>query len=191
MTTEISSAKGRIVLETKAEVKLRSWIKVLTTRCQEMKPTISSLDKVRDVIQIIGNCPGLARPEFHIPLWVGKWVARKSEYNMQLYTDAEIDEQMDDFCKSFGKYKGFEVRAAETSEIIERTIEGIPLKNTATLPLMAKCPNCEGDTDEDYGRPHKDKHARICWDPQHDLGAKYRKNCDTGRKAVMCVVDRG
>merc|ERR1719343_1113526 len=191
MTTEISSAKGRIVLETKAEVKLRQWITVLTKRCNDMKPTISSLDKVRDVIQIIGNCPGLSRPEFHIPLWVGRWVYRDEDFDLETYTDKEIDAQLDAFCKGFGYYNGFPVRSAETSEIIERTIEGIPEKNSATLALMAKCPNCEGKDDEAYGVQHKSGHARICWDKDKDLGSTYRNDCETGRKAVMCVVDRG
>merc|ERR1719436_1236766 len=39
-------------------------------------------------------------------------------------------------------------RAAETSEIMLRSIEGIPAKNTAIPALIGTCPHCEGDEDE-------------------------------------------
>merc|ERR1719436_1260365 len=112
---EVTEMKGQIKTESKAEATLRNRIQILKTRCQEMEETVSSLDHVREAIQVLDACPGISRPEFHVPLWTGKWIS--DLFDPLNYTDDEIDEQMDAYCKSKGTYKGMPVRAAETSEI--------------------------------------------------------------------------
>jgi hypothetical protein len=186
ITEEIVSMKGRIKLESKAELQLRSRISILTTRCKEMEATESSLDKVRDVIHVLGACPGLGRPEFHIPKWTGRFLEAKFEPTLK--TDEEIDAQMNALCKQEGTFEGFPVRAAETGEIEQLTIEGMPLTNTHKEPLMGTCPGCAGDA---YDK-HESGHFRTCWDPEASLTSSgMRTTCSDGRKAVMCVVDRG
>merc|ERR1719203_2457662 len=96
-------------------------------------------------------------------------------------------------------------RAAETSEIMLRTVEGCPPTNTAEIPLMGTCPNCEGDDDEapapynphdgsaydDSPPRHASGHARVCWDPAAPLTTEGRRtDCHGGKKAILCVIDQ-
>lgn len=186
ITEEIVAMKGRIKLESKAELQLRARISLLTTRCKEMEATESSLDKVRDVIHVLGACPGLGRPEFHIPKWTGKFVT--AHFNPSTQTDDEIDAAMNALCKSGGTFEGFPTRAAETGEIEQLTIEGMPLTNTADVPLMGACPGCAGNPYSSYVSGH----FHTCWDQKASLtSGGMRTDCSDGVKAVMCIVDRG
>merc|ERR1711971_669953 len=98
MTEKVVDVKGRIQLGMRAETKLRAHIKILTHECQGLGATESALDKVRDVIHVLGSCPGLSRPKFHIPLWVGKWyqgLLDTTTYD----TDEQIDAALTKLCQ--------------------------------------------------------------------------------------------
>jgi hypothetical protein len=210
MTTTVSSYthkleqyQVRIKAAIKLEVSIRSHITLLTTKCGEMDATISSLDKVRDAIHVLGVCPGLGRLTFTLPQFTGQML--DGDFDTTAMTDASVDEKMNALCAanppnsllqtqtSPGPVEViYHYRAAETSEIMLRSIEGIPLRNTAAVPLLGTCPNCAGLDDEpDADVVHLSGHFRVCWDPEAALNAiQKRKDCSSGKKAVMCVKEQ-
>jgi hypothetical protein len=196
-THKLTAYKLRIEQTFKLEVEMQSHIKVLAQKCGEMEATVSSLDKVRDAIHVMGVCPGLGKLTFVIPKYTGTMM--KQEFDSTAQNDAQIDEIMNDLCaKAFpdtsdqnNPHIQYWYRAAETSEIMLRSIEDMPDSNDATVPLMGTCPNCDGNKDEDDGPQHASGYARICWDPDAKLDAtNKRSDCSTGKKAIMCVQDR-
>jgi hypothetical protein len=168
-----------------------------------MDATVSSLDKVRDAIHIIGACPGLGTIEFKVPTWTGVW--KEAVFDTEAKTDDMIDAEMNELCASntFSDASLMETspttiqplpkkyRAAETSEIMLKAIDGLPQTNTAGVPLMGTCPNCQGDPDEAGGPQHASGHARVCWQPDSFLLTQYRNtDCSSGGlKAVICVEE--
>merc|ERR1712187_679897 len=105
----------------------------------QMGATVSSLDKVRDAIHILGLCPGIGRISFATPSWHGEFAERN--FDLVTMDDASIDASMEDACKQLN----VSFRAVETSEIMLKTVTGIPSTNTMSVPLVGTCPNCEGD----------------------------------------------
>jgi hypothetical protein len=217
-THKLEAYKLRIEGSYRLEVQMRSHIRILATRCGEMAATVSSLDKVRDAIHVLGVCPGLGRITFVIPKWTGQllvvdWPALGLDW--AALTDAQIDEELNRICAdnapvttptpttpspvslaqtSQGPQPAVVMiyRAAESSELMLRSIEGMPTRNEASVPLMGICPNCAGadDTPESLIQ-HASGHQRVCWDPDAVLDTfNKRKDCEGGRKAVMCVEDR-
>lgn len=180
--------KTRFAAAQRAETKLQNQVEHLTKRCHSMDETVSCLGKIRDAIHILGLCPGLGRPEFKIPVWTGTWVT--AEIPCSSMTDAKVDEVLNGLCAKQVQ-EGRPARAAECSEIEEKTIENMPTTNTARVPLLALCPNCEGDDDAVSGIHTVAGHQRKCWDPEVDLcQTTARRSCATGLKAVLCVYDR-
>jgi hypothetical protein len=215
MTTTVSSFQHkleayhtRLTAAYKLEVKIQHHISLLVTRCGEMDATVSSLDKVRDAIQIMGVCPGLGRLTFSIPKWTGQIL--DGDFDTHSFTDAEIDAQMNKLCADSPPSAGWDTslmqmetspvgityifRAAETSEIMLRSISDIPTSNTALIPMMGPCPNCEGKEDPadvDLADEHASGHFRVCWDPEAALSAtSKREDCTAGKKAVLCVAEQ-
>jgi hypothetical protein len=196
--------KVRIREAYQAEWKLRVHIEELTMRCKSMDATVSSLDKVRDAIHIIGACPGLGAIEFKIPTWTGFW--KEAYFDTIGKTSDMIDAEMNQLCAS-NPFSDSDMsmmetspptiltlpkkyRAAETSEIMLKAIDGMPQTNTAGLPIIGTCPNCQGDPDEADGPQHASGHARVCWQPDSVLVMQYRStDCTAGRKAVVCVEE--
>jgi hypothetical protein len=195
-THKLEAYRTRIQASFRLEVNLRSHIAALVSRCGEMTATVSSLDKVRDAIRVLGVCPGLGRLTFVIPKFTGQLLAE--DFNSMASTDPEIDEAMNALCASNAPNEEppspaikYIYRAAESSELLLRSIEDMPSSNTASVPLMGTCPNCEGTPDVPDGVQHASLHSRICWDPDAEInGVTKRRDCSTGRKAVMCVQDR-
>lgn len=187
MSGQLQSFRPSMEAANDAETKLRDQIRQVSNKCASMEATVSSLDKVRDAIQILNLCPSATRPRFRIPVWLGNWVT--GSFDVVGQTDSAVDEAMNALCA--GLHDGAETaRAAETSEIAERTIQGSPLTNTAAVPLMGTCPNCHGDADPSEGGSHRSGHARICWDPEASLSEHGRRtDCSSGRKAVLCVTE--
>jgi prefoldin subunit 5 len=178
-TEKLQSMKSKMQDVENAADELRKQVTDLTAKCQEMEDTVSSLDAVRDSIHIMNSCPGLERAEFHIPLWVGTWV--RMSFGPGLDT-ATVDKRMNKRCEK--DFNG--ARAAETSEIEQHTVEGMPSSNTGTVPLWGTCPNCQGDTVAGHN-------FRVCWDTGAPITPEdKRTDClMTGPKIVMCVQDRG
>merc|ERR1719199_1956035 len=114
LTEKVIQVKGRITIGHEAEQKLTQHIRALKKECSGLSATTSALDKVRDVISVMGACPGLRRPEFHIPAWTGEWVV--GELDTKLFTDEEMDKKMHLLCRT-NSASGTNVRAAEVSEI--------------------------------------------------------------------------
>lgn len=154
-----------------------------------MSATVSSLDKVRDAIHVLGLCPGLGRISFITPTWVaGDFVS--VDIDSENLDDAGVDAQMEAACKGLNA----SFRAVETSELMLKTVTGLPQTNTMTKPLIGTCPNCEGDADEydasgvALGVEHASGHMRVCWDPGMTLDTLNRRtDCSAGAKAVLCV----
>jgi hypothetical protein len=169
-----------------AEKRLRDHLAELSKACSQMDATGRGLDAVRDAIKALQACPGLVRPEFHIPIWVGKWLDFVLDSSK---SDKENDEEMNAKCKgAFGE----NTRAAEVSEIEGGFIEAMPRTNTAAVLVVGTCPKCEGKSDDETGLDNKDHHARICWDVNKTFNhASRRTDCSKHEKAVMCVRDRG
>merc|ERR1719183_1365688 len=103
MTTTITSYTEKLTLYRERiqgaitlEINLRTHIAALVQRCGEMEATVSSLDKVRDAIQVMGACPGLGRINFVIPKFTGQVLVET--FNTMSATDEEIDEAMNKLC---------------------------------------------------------------------------------------------
>lgn len=169
-----------------AETKLRKHVADLKTTCSQLDATGRGLDSVRDAIHALQACPGLIRPEFHIPLFSGEWVSFELD---NAKSDQANDAAMTAACQA--KF-GSGVRVAEVSEIEGGFIEGMPRNNTATLPLLPACPKCKGKPDSETELTNVDGHSRICWDTGKPLNRAHRReDCSKHLKAVACVRDRG
>lgn len=181
LVSEIGALRPRLEDAMKAESKLRGQIKDLTDQCGAVAPTVSDLDKVRDAIHALSDCPGLSRVKFSLPKWTGTWVAFNQ--NAEASGDKDQDKAMNVACSKASPG----TRAAEVDEIQEQTIEGIPSSNTSPNPLIGTCPNCEGKADTSYISGH----ARVCWDTEKPLTLKERsETCGSGKKAVLCVTEK-
>jgi len=196
-TTKLETFRSRVQESNHAETTLRLQIVELARRCQEMEVTVSSLDKVRQTIHVLDLCPGgPSKAEFRIPVWLGHWVV--GNFDTVHKSDGQIDQELNALCaqqiqltSSPAGIGGGQPRAAEVSEIQQLTIDGAPAENTAQVPLIGTCPNCEGAEDMPELPQHASGHARICWDPGEPLtSAARRTDCSQGRKAVLCVIDR-
>jgi hypothetical protein len=177
---KLESLRPRLESATNAEAILRKQVKTLTNECEDLEPTISDLDKVRDAIRALSECPGLSRSKFALPKWTGEWVRIKQTKKGQ--SDKDLDKIMDEACKESAKG----TRAAEIGEIEEATVLGIPRTNTGKVPLLGTCPNCEGDDDDD----RKSGHLRKCWRAGKNLNMKDKStNCGQGPRVVLCVND--
>jgi hypothetical protein len=178
---ELQSLRPRLEGALASEKELRKHVETLTSECDDLGPTVSDLDKVRDTITALSACPGLSRVQFALPRWVGTWVS--FDQNSKANTDEEQDKEMDVACNKIAPGS----RAAEVGEIQEQTVEGIPTTNTSPAPLLGACPDCAGALDETF----QSKHGRICWDTDValDLSSR-RENCGIGKKSILCVVDR-
>jgi uncharacterized protein YoxC len=178
---ELQSLRPRLDGAMKSEKELRAHVKELTNQCDDLGPTISDLNKVREAIRALSSCPGLSRVKFALPKWVGTWATFSQ--NGKAQTDDDQDKEMNSACQKIAPGS----RAAEVGEIQGQTVEGIPTTNTAPDPLMGACPDCAGEEDKWF----QSKHSRVCWDADAtlDLGSR-RNNCGTGRKAILCVIDR-
>jgi len=187
---KLETYKSRIHHAYSVEANLRAHIVALTARCNTMGATVSSLDKVRDAIAVIGLCPGIGKLTFTLPEWVGTFIT--GTFDSFTMTDAQIDDAMNLECQALKQSPTDNIRAAETSEILLRSVKGMPTTNMAALPLMGPCPNCAGDDDEPGGPQHASGHARICWDVGQTLsGITRRTDCSSGRKALLCVREVG
>jgi hypothetical protein len=201
-THKLETYKVRIQAAFRLEVQMRAHISMLVTRCGEMEATVSSLDKVRDAIHVMGVCPGLGRLAFVIPKFSGQF--EMETFDLIGLTDEEIDAQANQLCEaanagslaqtstSENQYVRLFYRAAESSEIMLRSIEDMPQRNNAGVPLLGTCPHCGGQDDVADGPQHTSGHERICWDPDSELSTlTKRMDCDGNlRKAVMCVQDQ-
>jgi hypothetical protein len=185
-TESLQGLKPKLQDALNAEARLRDHIQVLSNECSQLNATESSLDQVRLAIQALEACPGLVRPEFHIPEWVGNWTTFQLDNQK---TDLQNDDAMLAACQAaFGE----ETRPAEVGEIEAHSIEGAPvMNNTADVPLLGACPRCEGRADNDTGLVNAQGHARACWFPGTPLTAASRQDCSKNLKAIMCVTDRG
>merc|ERR1719316_1626231 len=180
LVKKLESLRPRLESATEAEKMLRKQVKTLTNECEDLEPTISDLDKVRDAIRALSECPGLSRSKFALPTWIGDWVRIKQTKKGQ--SDDDLDKAMDSACKKAEKG----TRAAEIGEIEEATVLGIPRTNTGKVPLIGTCPNCEGDDDDS----RKSGHLRKCWRAGKALNMKEKStNCGEGPRVVLCVQD--
>merc|ERR1719324_1386239 len=71
--SELQSLRPRLDSASSSEENLRKHVRELTAECDDLDPTVSDLDKVRDAIQALSACPGLSRVKFSLPKWVGTW----------------------------------------------------------------------------------------------------------------------
>eukprot|EP00927_Polykrikos_kofoidii_P032660 TRINITY_DN2775_c0_g1_i1.p1 TRINITY_DN2775_c0_g1~~TRINITY_DN2775_c0_g1_i1.p1 ORF type:complete len:781 (-),score=159.16 TRINITY_DN2775_c0_g1_i1:106-2448(-) len=187
---KLTSLRTRLITSTRAEVMLRKHVIELQESCADMDETMSSLDKVREAIRVMGLCPGLSRVTFAVPVWTGVW--KKGAFDATKHTDEEIDAMMDLACSDGWDSDGPTPRAAEVSEIAQMTIEGLPMNNTAPVSVMGACPGCAGRPDTEGGTSHPSGHARRCWLPQTPFSvATLEDECGShANKAVVCVIDR-
>lgn len=180
------------------ELKLRRYVQTLQQQCAQLPAATTDLQKVRDAIRALSICPGLSRVQFRIPKWVGSYldidldIADDLEKGTKGLTDDQQDLAMDKACQvAFNNsYPGNVVRAAETSEIAEQAVEGMPTNNTATSALLGTCPGCEGADDIEGGAKHGSGHARICWAPGTLLSPETQiSTCSRGQRALLCVLE--
>jgi len=178
---ELQSLRPRLDSAVQSEKKLRKQVTKLTNQCDDLGPTVSDLNKVRDTIRALSACPGLSRVKFSMPKWVGTWAT--FDQDGKATTDKQQDKKMNRACNKIAPGS----RAAEVGEIQEQTVEGIPTTNTAPDPLLGACPDCEGENDKWF----QSGHSRVCWDAEATLDfSSRRENCGTGKKAILCVMDR-
>lgn len=177
---KLKELRPRLESSVEADKKLRNQIKALTEECDALPETISDLSKVRDAIGALALCPGLEHPDFKMPRWVGKWVVFSQDAKKQ--DDDQQDKGMNWACNNAVEGS----RAAESSEIQERTILEMPVNNTGDFPLLGSCTNCAGEDDASL----KSGHARVCWFRGQPLDEEGKtSSCAEGRKVVLCVSD--
>merc|ERR1719281_1688928 len=82
---ELQSLRPRLDSALSSEKKLRKQVKKLTNQCDNLGPTVSDLNKVREAIRALSACPGLSRVKFSLPKWVGIWAT--FEQNGKAKTD--------------------------------------------------------------------------------------------------------
>jgi DNA repair exonuclease SbcCD ATPase subunit len=178
---ELKQLRPRLESAIEADKKLRKQVRSLEEECKDLPETVSDLDKVRDAIRALSLCPGLYRADFKMPKFTGKLITFPQDATKQ--TDTEQDKAMQWACSQ--TFKGS--RAAEFSEIEQRTVLGVPVKNESPNSLMGVCPRCAGEDDGLY----KSGHARNCWAPDAPLnGDGVSSKCGKGTKSVLCVVDQ-
>lgn len=178
---ELKQLKPRLESAIEADKKLRKQVADLEEECKDLPETISDLDKVRDAIRALSLCPGLYRADFKMPKFTGKFITFPQDATKQ--TDTEQDKAMQWACNEAVKGS----RAAEFSEIEQRTVLGVPVKNESPHALLGVCPRCAGDDDSAY----KSGHARSCWAADAPLnGDGVTGKCGKGTKSVLCVVDQ-
>lgn len=101
-------------------------------------------------------------------------------------TDAEQDARMDAACAS--TFSGG--RSAEVSDITFGRIASMPTSNTSSRFLLAKCPDCEGDSNVDA----LDGHSRVCVPPGDSWPTALPwlafTDCTTLTRSAMCVSDK-
>lgn len=179
--SELQSLRPRLDGAMSSEENLRKHVRELTSECDDLAPTVSDLDKVRDAIQALSACPGLSRVKFSLPKWVGTWAV--FDQNGKAKTDKQQDNAMNRACNKIAPGS----RAAEVGEIQGQTVEGIPTTNTSPDPLLGACPDCAGKADKWF----QSGHSRVCWDVDATLDfGNRRDNCGTGKKSILCVIDR-
>lgn len=177
---KLKELRPRLESAVEADKKLRKQVQDLTSECDALPETISDLDKVRDAIAALSLCPGLERPDFKMPRWIGKWVMFNQNAKMQ--DDKQQDSGMAWACDNAVK----DSRPAEASEIMERTILEMPVNNTGDQPLLGSCTNCAGDDDTST----KSGHARVCWMRGQSLDDDGKAtSCTKGKKVILCVSD--
>merc|ERR1719316_1938980 len=175
LSTQINTAihtlqglRPRLDAAKASEERLRSQVQQLTGQCKNVGATVSDLDKVRDAIQSLSDCPGLSRVKFSMPKWIGTWATFDQDASAQ--DDAEQDSLMNAACS---KIKAGS-RAAEVGEIQEQTVEGIPTSNDASNSLIGACPDCAGAEDDSF----QSGHGRVCWNAGAELTLGGRsENC--------------
>lgn len=169
-----------------AEARLARHIAELSEQCALLPETLSDLHRLRDAIHALDTCPDLEAPTFHIPTLVGHWLQTDQRPTM---SDAALDTEMNKKCQEAFGEEAHPARAAEVGEIEAMSIERLPLRNSAPVPLIGACPMCAGDSDEDTGITHADGHARVCWDTGEFLDrASARNSCSHGSRAFFCVA---
>eukprot|EP00746_Dinoflagellata_sp_MGD_P167676 gnl/MRDRNA2_/MRDRNA2_98505_c0_seq1.p1 gnl/MRDRNA2_/MRDRNA2_98505_c0~~gnl/MRDRNA2_/MRDRNA2_98505_c0_seq1.p1 ORF type:complete len:849 (-),score=247.20 gnl/MRDRNA2_/MRDRNA2_98505_c0_seq1:188-2428(-) len=178
---ELKQLRPRLESAIEADKKLRKQVADLDAECKDLPETVSDLDKVRDAIRALSLCPGLYRADFKMPKFTGKLITFPQDATKQ--TDVEQDKAMQWACNE--AFKGS--RAAEFSEIEQRTVLGVPVKNDSPNALLGVCPRCAGEDSSDY----KSGHARNCWAPDAPLnGDGVNTKCGKGTKSILCVIDQ-
>lgn len=183
MISKLATYKFQYEASTKTEIDMETTIKSLVKQCGSLTATEQYLGDVKDTLGALGKCPGLGDVTFKLPTWTGSW----ARYDQDRAKDASVtDSEMRAVCAS---QFGAGARPAEVGEIDSQGLEGMPLQNTASQPVLPACPNCKGDyspglTSTGYGR--------VCWDP----GAPFtrdgqRKDCGGGPRAILCVYEQG
>jgi len=184
-TKKLQDLKNKLQDAWNAEKKLGDHVTATSQTCLALGNSTQYLADVRTAIHALEACPGFERPEFHIPLYEGALASFTLDPASP--DDATIDAAMNAACVA--KF-GAASRAAEVSEIEGQAIERAPVTNTGIIPLVGKCPDCEGGSNADTGTSSSTGHARICWFPDKTFNLADRTNiCYTGLKAVMCVSD--
>jgi len=167
----------------KTEFDMQTTIRSLVKQCGSLTATEIYLGDVKDTLGALGKCPGLGDVTFQLPTWTGAWC----KFDQDRSQEASVtDSQMRYACSA---QFGAGARPAEVGEIDSEGIEGMPLTNSADLPVLAACPNCKGDfapglTATGYGR--------VCWDPGSPFTREaQRKNCGGGPRMILCVLEQG
>merc|ERR1712039_422461 len=140
------------------------------------------------------------------PTWEGAYA--KVTVDAVTEDDQAMDLKMEDACKKVNA----SFRAVETSELMLKTVTGLPQVNTnvdvvdpsqtAGLSLIGTCPNCNGDEDEDdvdmlgnvipNVEKHVSGHKRVCWRDGEALDTQSRAtdcaaSVPAGNFIVLCV----
>jgi len=181
--SQLQKFKFEYQASSKTEFDMEITIKNLIKQCGSLTATQTYLGDVKDTLGALGKCPGLGDVKFQLPTWTGAW-ARFDQDRSQ--DPSATDSQMRAMCSS---HFGAGARPAEVGEIDSQGIEGMPLTNTADLPVLAACPNCKGDytpglTATGYGR--------VCWDSGSPFTREgQRRNCGGGPRSILCVFEQG
>jgi len=154
----------------KAQKELKHHVVSIEKECKASKVVEKVLEKTEKVIKKMDECVSVGPDSFQLPQWVGKWITVDLDDSLSVKV---ADAKMHDACvANFGPT----ARPAEVSEIDTGSVQNMPKKNTAGVPLLPTCPRCGS------------KKSRVCWDAKRRLVRSTRRdNCDAGTRAVMCV----
>mmetsp|Transcript_98067 Transcript_98067/g.261870 ORF Transcript_98067/g.261870 Transcript_98067/m.261870 type:complete len:516 (+) Transcript_98067:64-1611(+) len=142
------------------------------------------LENVRELLENMKRCPGLAGATFEVP----HFASLADVLNLAVTTDSHdaTDEKLTKACQDAAGEGKEDVRAATQAELRAGLVEGLPETNGQSTPMYGTCPGCRG---EKYAGAASGN-LRRCFKSGAKLSGKEEsKDCDDQFAQAVCVKD--
>mmetsp|Transcript_31321 Transcript_31321/g.68637 ORF Transcript_31321/g.68637 Transcript_31321/m.68637 type:complete len:479 (-) Transcript_31321:57-1493(-) len=179
MEAQTSLVRDRMTLGTLevASKKIERHYNTTKALCRTTGVVQSYVSQVRVMVGALGDIPSLR----NLPQIKFLGTATTLVNTRTMENDA-IDDDLDEACQEMHGTPGAQsVRAATVSEILERSVTGLPQQNVADRPVIGRCPSCTG------ARSEKDGVGRTCWKTGKTMGHETMSSCHAGYVAAACV----